>query len=62
MRRPRRNHTAAFKAKVAVAALKDDKTLAELAVSTYSAVQFWGTTSRSRGRIARSQTSREDLE
>ena len=31
MRRPRRNHTATFKAKVAVAALKDDKTLAELA-------------------------------
>jgi len=31
MRRPRRNHPAAFKAKVAVAALKDDKTLAELA-------------------------------
>lgn len=31
MRRPRRNHTAVFKAKVAVAALKDDKTLAELA-------------------------------
>jgi transposase-like protein len=31
MRRPRRNHTAAFKAKAAVAALKDDKTLAELA-------------------------------
>mgnify|MGYP006313736877 CR=1 FL=1 len=31
MRRPRRNHTAAFKAKVALAALKDDKTLAELA-------------------------------
>ena len=31
MRRPRRNHTAAFKAKVAVAALKGDKTLAELA-------------------------------
>lgn len=30
MRRPGRNHTAAFKAKVA-AALKDDKTLAELA-------------------------------
>ena len=27
MRRPRRNHTASFKAKVAVAALKDDKTL-----------------------------------
>ena len=31
VRRPRRNHTAAFKAKVAVAALKGDKTLAELA-------------------------------
>ncbi len=30
MRRPRRNHSASFKAKVAVAALKDDKTLAEL--------------------------------
>jgi transposase len=31
MRRPRRNHTAAFKAKVALAAIKGDKTLAELA-------------------------------
>ena len=30
-RRPRRNHTAVFKAKVALAALKGDKTLAELA-------------------------------
>ena len=30
MRRPRRNHTAAFKAKVALAALKRDRTLAEL--------------------------------
>ena len=29
-RRPRRNHTAAYKAKVALAALKGDKTLAEL--------------------------------
>ncbi len=29
-RRPRRNHTATFKAKVALAALKGDKTLAEL--------------------------------
>jgi transposase-like protein len=29
-RRPRRSHTAAFKAKVALAALKGDKTLAEL--------------------------------
>ena len=30
-RRTRRNHTAAFKAKVALAAMKGDKTLAELA-------------------------------
>src|SRR5262245_54165018 len=30
-RRPRRNHTPAFKAKVALAALKDDRTLAQLA-------------------------------
>lgn len=30
-RRPRRNHTPAFKAKVAVAALRGDKTLSELA-------------------------------
>jgi transposase len=30
-RRPRRNHTAAFKAKVALAALKGEKTLAEIA-------------------------------
>ena len=31
MRRPRRNHTAAFKAKVAIAAQKGDETLAALA-------------------------------
>ena len=31
MRRPRRNHTAPFKAKVAIAALKGDETLAALA-------------------------------
>ena len=31
MKRPRRNHTPAFKAKVALAALKGDRTLAELA-------------------------------
>lgn len=31
MKRPRRNHGAAFKAKVALAAIRGDKTLAELA-------------------------------
>jgi Transposase and inactivated derivatives len=31
MKRPRRNHTASFKAKVALAALKGDSTLTELA-------------------------------
>ena len=31
VRRPRRNHSAAFKAKVALAAIRGDKTLAELA-------------------------------
>jgi transposase-like protein len=30
-RRPRRNHSAAFKAKVALAAVKDDRTIAQLA-------------------------------
>jgi transposase len=30
-RRPRRNHTAAFKAKVALAAVKGDRTIAQLA-------------------------------
>ena len=30
-RRPRRNHTPAFKAKVAVAAIKGEKTISELA-------------------------------
>ena len=30
MRRPRRNHSAAFKAKVALAAVKSDQTLAQL--------------------------------
>ena len=32
MRQPRRKHSAAFKAKVALAAIRGDKTLAELAV------------------------------
>ena len=36
MKRPRRNHTAAYKAKVALAALKGDKTLAELSEKFHS--------------------------
>src|SRR6478735_5715024 len=40
MRRPRRNHTAAFKAKVALAALKGDKTLAELVDISHSNVYY----------------------
>ena len=31
MKRPRRNHSATFKAKVALAAVRGDKTLVELA-------------------------------
>ena len=34
--RPRRNHTPAFKAKVALAAIKGDRTLAQLAGSSTS--------------------------
>ena len=34
-RRPRRNHTPAFKAKVALAAIKGDRTLIELAEQSY---------------------------
>ena len=35
-RRPRRNHSAAFKAKVALAAIKGDRTLAQLRNSSTS--------------------------
>src|SRR4051812_31651290 len=35
-RRPRRNHTPAFKAKVALAAIKGDRTLAQLAELGFS--------------------------
>ena len=38
-RRPRRNHSPEFKAKVALAAVKGDRTLAELAKITH---QFCG--------------------
>ena len=34
-RRPRRNHTPAFKAKVALAALKNDRTIAQLALMSF---------------------------
>ena len=43
-RRPRRNHTPAFKAKLALAAIKGDRTLAQLAeqfdVQTRRAVRY----------------------
>jgi transposase len=63
MRRPRRNHAPGFKAKVAIAAIKGDKTLAELAdhfdvhpnqISEWkqqlqeSAVDFFGGTSKAK--------------
>ena len=37
-KRARRNHSPAFKAKVALAAMKNDRTIAQLAVCIYS----WG--------------------
>lgn len=40
MRRKRRNHSPAFKAKVALAANKGDKTLAELADVDYSPMRL----------------------
>jgi transposase-like protein len=46
MKRPRRNHTATYKAKVALAALKGDKTLVELSrssMSTPSQIVQWKT-------------------
>ena len=61
-RRPRRNHTPAFKAKVALAAVRGEKTLAELAqqfdvhpnqITTWKAqlsTGLPGCSARSRGR------------
>jgi transposase len=48
-RRPRRNHSAAFKAKVALAAVKGEKTLAELAAQfdVWAAAGFMDTKIRS---------------
>ena len=38
-RRPRRNHSPAFKAKVALAAVKGDRTLAQLSISTSTPIR-----------------------
>ena len=51
-RRPRRNHSPAFKAKVALAAVKGDRTIAQLAEYLYSSGV---------GRLVRLQVSGEDL-
>jgi transposase-like protein len=40
-RRPRRNHTPAFKAKVALAAIKGDRTLAQLAEHHPNQITTW---------------------
>lgn len=40
-RRPRRNHSPAFKAKVAVAAIKGEKTLIELAQDLARKIHDW---------------------
>ena len=40
-RRPRRNHTPAFKAKVALAAIKGDRTLAQLAEHHPNQITSW---------------------
>jgi len=53
MRRPRRNPTAAFKAKVALAALKGDKTLAELA-EKYDVLSTTYSTAAAQDRTVRS--------
>ena len=49
-RRPRRNHTPAFKAKVAIAAIKGDRTLAQLAAVRRSSQPDHGVESAARRR------------
>jgi transposase-like protein len=71
-KRPRRNHSPAFKAKVALAAVKGDKTLAELAqqfdvhpnqITQWKAQLLSGAARRIRdrdGRIGKPAGGRED--
>ena len=58
-RRPRRNHTPAFKAKVALAAIKGDRTLAQLANSSTSTPIRHIAEGAARGRGCRSFRSRQ---
>ena len=62
-KRPRRNHTPAFKAKVALAALKGEKTLTELAqqfdVHPNQITGLEGATARRRGRGIRRRRQRQ---
>jgi hypothetical protein len=69
-RRPRRNHSAAFKAKVALAAVKGDRTVAQLVYRRprttkpepgHNIYPYCCATSRSRGRT-RSTDQRDRLE
>ena len=69
-RRPRRNHSPAFKAKVALAAIKGEKTLAELAqqfdvhpnqITDWKAQLLEGAPACSGRRRARAQARRRSM-
>ena len=70
MKRPRRNHSAAFKAKVALAAIKGDKTLVELAeqfkvhpnqIGAVASASCWNAPPRCSRRPPRSASAGPDL-